>query len=186
MGRTGCATKEPDRPGGPNVLDLGSVEYVVPSDVPCEFGAFVPITTGSTYMENTTCGTGQQFAKGPRWPISHHSMEPGVAFGSGCGRRAVRTMSTEPQRTCSCSGDEFSGAMEFCPVCMLRKALADGVESGESSASEKAVKPTLEQVVQRFEHYELAKREDGKPVELAVRWGSPTRHLSRSALPGDT
>src|SRR5580658_7474590 len=75
-------------------------------------------------------------------------------------------MSTEPQRTCSSCGNEFSGAMEFCPVCMLRKALADGVESDESSASEEAVKPTLEQVVQRFEHYELVQGEDGKPVEL--------------------
>ena len=62
-------------------------------------------------------------------------------------------MSTEPQRTCPSCGNEFSGAMEFCPVCMLRKALADGVESGESSF-EDTVKPTPEQAVQRFEHYE--------------------------------
>jgi serine/threonine protein kinase/tetratricopeptide (TPR) repeat protein len=55
--------------------------------------------------------------------------------------------------------------MEFCPVCMLRKALADGVESGGSSFDE-AAKSTLEQVVQRFEHYELFTGEDGKPVEL--------------------
>src|SRR5258705_518864 len=75
-------------------------------------------------------------------------------------------MSMEPQRTCSICGNEFSGAMEFCPVCMLRKALAAGVQSGESSASEDTVKPTPEQAVQRFEHYELAKGEDGKPIEL--------------------
>src|SRR6476660_2112766 len=75
-------------------------------------------------------------------------------------------MMTERQRTCPSSGKEFSGAMEFCPVCVLRKALAGGVESGESSASEEMVKPTLEQAVQRFEHYELVKGEDGKPVEL--------------------
>ena len=56
--------------------------------------------------------------------------------------------------------------MEFCPVCMLRKALAGGVESGESSASEDTVKPTPEQAAQRFEHYELVTGEDGKPVEL--------------------
>ena len=42
-------------------------------------------------------------------------------------------MKTEDRRTCSSCGNEFSGAMEFCPVCMLRKALAGGVESGESS-----------------------------------------------------
>ena len=74
-------------------------------------------------------------------------------------------MNTEPQRTCPICGNEFSGAMEFCPVCMLRKALAGGVESGESS-SEDTLKPTPEQAAQRFEHYELVKGEDGTPVEL--------------------
>ena len=48
---------------------------------------------------------------------------------------------------------------------MLRKALAERVESGESS-SEHSVKPTSEQVAQRFENYELAKSADGTPVEL--------------------
>ena len=76
-------------------------------------------------------------------------------------------MSTEAKRTCPSCGNEFSGAMEFCPVCMLRKALADGVESGEASASEDTVKPTTpEQAVQRFENYELVTGKDGKPLEL--------------------
>src|ERR1700730_15028591 len=76
-------------------------------------------------------------------------------------------MMTEPQRTCPSCGNEFSGAMEFCPVCVLRKALAAGVESGGSSASDDTVKQmTPEQRVQRFEHYELVTGEDGKPVEL--------------------
>jgi serine/threonine protein kinase len=74
-------------------------------------------------------------------------------------------MSTEPQRTCPSCGNEFSGAMEFCPVCMLRKALPGAAESGASSF-EGAVKPTSEQPVQRFDHYELVTGEDGKPVEL--------------------
>jgi hypothetical protein len=75
-------------------------------------------------------------------------------------------MKAEPQRICPSCGNEFSGAVEFCPVCMLRQALG-GVESGESSASEEAVKPTTpEQATQRFEHYELVNRQDGKPVEL--------------------
>jgi serine/threonine protein kinase len=56
--------------------------------------------------------------------------------------------------------------MEFCPVCMLRKGLAEGVESGESSISDDAVKPTLDHPARRFEHYELVTGEDGKPVEL--------------------
>src|SRR6266403_5113811 len=76
-------------------------------------------------------------------------------------------MMTEPQRTCPSCGNEFSGAMEFCPVCVLRKALAAGVESGGSSASEDPVEPkTPERAVQRFEHYELVTGEDGKPIEL--------------------
>src|SRR5271165_5488720 len=76
-------------------------------------------------------------------------------------------MMTEAQHTCPSCGNEFSGAMEFCPVCLLRKALADGVESGESSASKDTVKPTAsEQAAHRFEHYELVTGEDGKPVEL--------------------
>ena len=81
-------------------------------------------------------------------------------------RTVVRPMNTEHLRTCPSCGNEFSGAMEFCPVCMLRKALAAGVQSGESPASEDTVKPTPEQATQRFEHYELAKGEDGEPVEL--------------------
>jgi len=48
---------------------------------------------------------------------------------------------------------------------MLRKGLADGVESGESS-TEDALKPTPVEADQRFEHYELVMGEDGKPVEL--------------------
>src|SRR5208337_51788 len=74
-------------------------------------------------------------------------------------------MSTDPQRTCPSCGNEFSGGMEFCPVCMLRKGLAGGVESGESS-TEDTLKLTPDQPAQRFEHYELVTGEDGKPVEL--------------------
>src|SRR5208283_812106 len=74
-------------------------------------------------------------------------------------------MSTGPQRICPTCGNELSGAMEFCPVCMLRKGLAGGVESGESSF-EKAARPTPDQPAQRFDHYELVMGEDGKPLEL--------------------
>jgi tetratricopeptide (TPR) repeat protein len=76
-------------------------------------------------------------------------------------------MKTELQRACPSCGNEFSGAMEFCPVCMLRRALAGGVEPGESCASDDTVKPaTPKQAVQRFEHYQLVTGEDGKPIEL--------------------
>jgi len=76
-------------------------------------------------------------------------------------------MSKEPQRTCPNCGNEFSGTMEFCPVCILRKGLAGGVESGEPSVSDETAKPLIPgQPAQRFDHYELVTGEDGKPVEL--------------------
>ena len=74
-------------------------------------------------------------------------------------------MSTEHQRICASCGNEFSGAVEFCPVCMLRKGLAGVVESGESSLEE-AIRPASDQPPKRFEHYELVSGKDGKPVEL--------------------
>jgi serine/threonine protein kinase/Tfp pilus assembly protein PilF len=70
-------------------------------------------------------------------------------------------------RICAACGAKFSATNEkaFCPVCVLREVLAGGVESGESF-SEDPVKPTPEGAAQRFEHYELVKGEDGKPLEL--------------------
>jgi hypothetical protein len=70
-------------------------------------------------------------------------------------------------RVCAACGAKFSPASEneFCPVCMLREALAGGVESGESF-SEDPVKLTPKDAAQRFEHYELVRNEDGTPVEL--------------------
>src|SRR6516162_56738 len=78
----------------------------------------------------------------------------------------VRSMNTVSKRTCPSCGNEFSGAMEFCPVCMLRKALPRGVESGESFAATETIKPRREDAAHRFEHYELVTGEDGKAVEL--------------------
>jgi tetratricopeptide (TPR) repeat protein len=74
-------------------------------------------------------------------------------------------MSTDLQRTCLSCGNEFSGEMQFCPICMLRKCLTGEVKSGESSFEE-AVRPTPDQGLKRFEHYEVVTGEDGKPVEL--------------------
>ena len=74
-------------------------------------------------------------------------------------------MKTEDGRVCPSCGNEFSGAVEFCPVCMLHGALADDVESGESS-SERGIKPKSQGVAPRFQHYELLIGEDGKPFEL--------------------
>jgi WD40 repeat protein len=76
-------------------------------------------------------------------------------------------MKAEFRRTCPSCGNEYSGVLEFCPVCMLRKGLSGEVESGESSISQDTVNLTVsEPAVQRFEHYEVATGEDGRPVEL--------------------
>src|SRR6202795_2061397 len=69
-------------------------------------------------------------------------------------------------KACSMCGTELSGVDGSCPVCMLRKGLAGGVESGGSSASEDIVGPTPEPASRRFENYEIVKGEDGIPVEL--------------------
>jgi serine/threonine protein kinase len=74
-------------------------------------------------------------------------------------------MKTEESRICPSCGNEVSAALRFCPVCMLRGALASDVESGESSSGH-AVEPTSQDASQRFEHYELVTGEDGRPVEL--------------------
>src|SRR5262245_31480336 len=74
-------------------------------------------------------------------------------------------MSADLQRICPSCGNELPGAMEFCPVCMLRKGLAGGAESGESPSGD-SLKPMPDQPAQRFDHYELATGEDGNPVEL--------------------
>jgi hypothetical protein len=83
----------------------------------------------------------------------------------GCIQRAVRPMKTEDRRVCPSCGNKFSGAAEFCPVCMLHGALADEVESGESS-SERVIKPKSQDVARRFQHYEVVVSEDGRRVEL--------------------
>ena len=74
-------------------------------------------------------------------------------------------MKRKPRLTCPACGTEYSGAMEFCPVCILRSGLATDIKAGEP-ASEDTVKPTIERRAQRFGHYELTTGADGKPVEL--------------------
>ena len=107
----------------------------------------------------------------------------------GCIRRAVRPMKTEDtedRRVCPSCGNEFSGAVEFCPVCMLHGALADDVESGESS-SERVIKPKSQDVARRFQHYEVVVGEDGRLCRAGSRRDG--RHLQsvrrRSSMPRD-
>ena len=75
-------------------------------------------------------------------------------------------LAVEDRRVCPSCGNEFSGAVEFCPVCMLRKALGGGTEPDESSAEQDRAETTPMRVPPRFEHYELICGENGNPVEL--------------------
>ena len=73
----------------------------------------------------------------------------------------MKTEDTQDRRVCPSCGNEFSGAVEFCPVCMLRGVLDEEVGIFSEQAFNE---PTLE--VGPFEHFELVKGEDGKPLEL--------------------
>ena len=72
-------------------------------------------------------------------------------------------MKTEEKLVCPSCGNEFSGAMKFCPVCMLRAALD---EEGKGFSEPAIGESTLEMEAGRYEHYEVIKDEDGKLVEL--------------------
>jgi predicted amidophosphoribosyltransferase len=72
------------------------------------------------------------------------------------------------RRTCLVCGTQFPTTREFCPVCILRGALDEGTESGESSEKMAAQAAALP-----FEHYELEKSDDGMP---AAQWASHTKH----------
>jgi hypothetical protein len=64
-------------------------------------------------------------------------------------------------------GAKFSATRnsEFCPMCMLRQALPDAVESVESPSEDTVT------LTERFEHYELVKDEHGNPqVENLSRY----------------
>jgi hypothetical protein len=82
-----------------------------------------------------------------------------------CIRRA-RTMKTADKRFCPGCGSELSGALEYCPICMLRNAPAGGTDSRKCFAEPAGTKPQATPVDHRFQHYELMPDENGKPIEL--------------------
>jgi hypothetical protein len=71
------------------------------------------------------------------------------------------------KRTCAACGTNFSATREFCPVCLLRRALNEEVEGGEPSSEGVQVGFSSERRVQRFENYEVVRGEDGEPIELS-------------------
>src|SRR6266403_1206052 len=76
------------------------------------------------------------------------------------------SMKMEDRRTCSVCGTEFSANMEFCPVCVLRWGLDEPPDSDESSLEKASVESSPALLEHRFQHYELVKGEDEKPIEL--------------------
>ena len=70
-------------------------------------------------------------------------------------------------RTCVVCGANFSATKEneLCPVCLLRDALIGGAESTKSPW-EDVTNATAKHASHRFEHYEVALGEDGRPLEL--------------------
>jgi hypothetical protein len=93
-------------------------------------------------------------------------------------------MKIDDTKTCSECGMPLSAASEFCPACMLRIGLEREVESGKSSSSEQASGELTqpEVVVQRFENYEVVKRQDGTPVE--AKRAEEMLPVSKDALDG--
>ena len=72
-------------------------------------------------------------------------------------------MKTEDRRLCPSCGNEFSSALEFCPICMLQGVVD---EEGETLAKPPVSGSTLSVGATRFEHYKLVDGGEGAPVEL--------------------
>ena len=82
-------------------------------------------------------------------------------------------MKTAERRICPGCGNEFSGAVKFCPVCMLRGVLDEKAECVSEQGSGGS---TLKMGVERFAQYEVVKEKTGDQSSwVAARWGSLTK-----------
>ncbi|HVJ58705.1 MAG TPA: protein kinase [Terrimicrobiaceae bacterium] len=72
-------------------------------------------------------------------------------------------MNLDEECRCPVCGTPLPETREFCPVCILRAALTEE-NKGESPGEKVATNPPGTE--HRFQHYELAKGEDGLPIEL--------------------
>ena len=70
-------------------------------------------------------------------------------------------MRTQSQRVCSVCGVLVPAESDFCPACLLRGAIENEIEAGNSE-----FEPIDLLVDRRLDHYEILLREDGKPLEL--------------------
>lgn len=70
-------------------------------------------------------------------------------------------MKTQVQRVCSTCGASVPPGSNFCPTCLLRSALENGLEDNDSEFD-----PLDLISCRQLDHYEILLREDGKPFEL--------------------
>ena len=77
-------------------------------------------------------------------------------------------MSAQPPALCLGCGRPVPGALGFCPVCLLRRAVAGEEESDslEPSFEDALQVPAEDLSGTRFEHYQLLQGPDGQPLEL--------------------
>ena len=73
-------------------------------------------------------------------------------------------MKTEDRRLCPSCGNEFSAALEFCPICMLQGVV--GRRRGDSCKTSPLAGRRSSVGATRFEHYKLVDGGEGAPVEL--------------------
>ena len=95
-------------------------------------------------------------------------MKTGFGDSADKGGAGAASAKAEQTRTCPVCRSKLmvSSFTEFCPVCVLRGALRPAFGSSHGSLRKATGSSTLTRLPLRFEHYELAKGEDGKPVEL--------------------
>jgi hypothetical protein len=70
-------------------------------------------------------------------------------------------MKAEDKQVCQVCGTPFPVTSDFCPVCVLRGAVGDGLATSKLAAD-----PTPSSSELRFEHYTVLQNTDGKPFEL--------------------
>jgi serine/threonine protein kinase/Flp pilus assembly protein TadD len=68
---------------------------------------------------------------------------------------------TQSQRVCSVCAGWVPAESDFCPACLLRGAIEDGIEAGNLEFD-----PVDLLVGRRLDHYEIVLRDDGEPLEL--------------------
>jgi serine/threonine protein kinase/predicted ATPase len=75
-------------------------------------------------------------------------------------------MSSERQSICGSCGQPIISTLGFCPVCLIRAALADQAGDSDEPSPEDVHEIPLGGQPIRFENYELLTAENGKPIEL--------------------